>query len=136
MYFRSALVWLIFGVVAFASGGLRQAVLVPRLGEQTAHQIGSVIVAGIISVIVIWFVRRLGPTASEALTIGILWVAMTIAFEIGFFRFGMGEPWGRLVQDYNIVRGRLWLLVLIVQLVTPYLVVRRFQRGAAISGQA
>ena len=131
MYFRSALVWLLFGVVAFAVGGLRQAGLVPRIGEHTAHQIGSVIVAGVIGLIAIRFIRRLGPTVSEALTIGALWVAMTVAFEFGFFGLGMGVPWEGLVHDYNIFRGRLWLLVLIVQLVTPYLVARRARRGTA-----
>ena len=131
MYFRSALVWLLFGVVAFASGGLRQAVLVPRLGEHAAHQVGSVFVAAVIGIIAVWFTRTLGPTASEAVTIGALWVAMSVAFELGFFRFGMGVPWGRLVQDYNIFRGRLWLLVLIVQLVTPYLMVQHARRGVA-----
>ena len=132
MYLRSALVWLLFSVVAFASGGLRQAILVPRLGEHLAHQVGSVMVAGVIGIIAIWFIRRLGPTASEALTIGVLWVAMSVAFELGFFRFGMGEPWERLFQDYNVFRGRLWLLVLLVQLVTPYVVVQRARRGAAV----
>ena len=131
MYFRSALVWLLFGVVAFASGGLRQAVLVPRLGEHAAHQVGSVFVAAVIGIIAVWFTRTLGPTASEAVTIGALWVAMSVAFELGFFRFGMGVPWGRLVQDYNIFRGRLWLLVLIVLLVTPYLMVQHARRGVA-----
>jgi hypothetical protein len=131
MYLRSALVWLLFGVVAFASGGLRQAVLVPRLGEHVAHQLGSVFVAVVIGVIAVWFTRTVGPTVSEALTIGALWVAMTIAFELGFFHFGMGEPWGNLFLDYNILRGRLWLLVLLAQLVTPYLVVRRARRAAA-----
>jgi hypothetical protein len=132
MYLRSALVWLLFGVVAFASGGLRQAVLVPRLGEHLAHQVGSVIVAAVIGLIAIWFIRSLGPTASEALTIGILWATMSVAFELGYFRFGMGEPWGRLAQDYNIFQGRLWLLVLIVQLVTPYVVVQRKRRRAVM----
>jgi hypothetical protein len=132
MFLRSALVWLLFGVVAFGLGGLRQAVLVPRLGEHAAHQLGSVFVAAVIGVIAVWFVRRLGPTASEALTIGALWVAMSIAFEFGFFRFGMGESWRNLFRDYNILRGRLWLLVLFVQLVTPYIVVRRARRGAVI----
>ena len=131
MYLKAALIWLTFSVVAFASGGLRQAVLVPRLGEHAAHQVGSVFVAVVIGIIAIWFIRTLGPTASEALTIGALWMAMTVAFELGFFRFGMGEPWERLIQDYNIFRGRFWLLVLIVQLVTPYVVVQRARRGAA-----
>lgn len=131
MYLRSALVWLLFGAVAFAMGGLRQAVFVPRFGEQLAHQLGSIIVAIVIGVVAAFFIRALGPTISEALTIGALWVAMSVAFEVGFFRFGMGESWGRLAQDYNIFRGRLWLLVLMVQLVTPYLVVRRAARSPA-----
>jgi len=132
MYLRSALVWLVFGVVAFAAGALRQAALAPVLGEHAAHQAGSVLAAAVMAGVAVWFIRRLRPTSSEALTIGGLWVAMTIAFEIGYFRFGLGVPWSRLLHDYNIFRGRLWLLVLIVQFVAPYVVVRRARPGAPI----
>jgi len=131
MYLRSALVWLSFGIVAFAMGALRQAVIAPRLGEQLAHQIGSVAVAAIIGTIAVRFTRSLGPTLEQALTIGLLWVAMSVAFEVGYFRFGVGAAWGRLIHDYNVFQGRLWLLVLLVQLVTPSLVVRRREAGAA-----
>ena len=130
MYLRSALVWLSFGVVAFALGALRQVVIAPWLGEQLAHQIGSAAVAALIGAIAVRFTRSLGPTLRQALTIGALWVAMSVAFEVGYFRFGVGASWGRLVHDYNVFQGRLWLLVLLVQLVTPYLVVRRRGRGA------
>jgi hypothetical protein len=121
----------VFGVVAFASGALRQAVLAPALGDHAAHQVGSLIAAGVMGGIAVWFIRRLRPTITEALTIGALWVAMTVAFEIGYFRFGQGEPWQRFLQDYSVFQGRLWILVLVVQLVTPYLVVRRRGLGAA-----
>jgi len=130
MYLRSALVWLLFGVAAFAMGALRQAVMAPWLGEQVAHQIGSMAVAAIIGAIAVRFTRSLGVTREQALTIGLLWVTMSVAFEVGYFRFGMGEPWNRLVHDYNVFQGRLWILVLFVQLVTPYLVVRRRGLGA------
>lgn len=131
MYLRSALVWLVFSVVAFASGALRQAVLVPVLGEHPAHQVGSIIAAAAMAGVAVWFIRRLRPTRAEALTIGALWVAMSVAFEVGYFRFGVGASWGRLIHDYNVFQGRLWLLVLLVQLVTPSLVVRRRESGVA-----
>ncbi len=124
MFIKSALVWLLFGTIVIGTGALRQAILVPRLGEQLAHQVGTGLVAALVAVIAVIFTRALRPTPTEALTIGLLWVAMTVAFEVGFFHFGAGVAWSKLLDDYNILRGRLWLLVLLVQLVTPYLAAR------------
>jgi hypothetical protein len=52
------------------------------------------------------------PTLRAALTVGVTWVALTIAFEFGFGRWVDGESWGELLADYNVSNGHLWSLVL------------------------
>lgn len=64
------------------------------------------------------------PTTGEALAIGLLWVVLTLLFEFGVFRFALGLPWERLLADYDLAEGRLWPLVLVTELVVPYVVVR------------
>ena len=33
----------------------------------------------------------------------------------------MGNPWSKLLHDYNLLRGRLWLFVLIWTTIAPYI---------------
>ena len=56
------------------------------------------------------------------LGIGVLWTAMTVAFEFGFFHLVMGVAVEDLLADYNVLRGRLWVLVLATVLLGPIVV--------------
>lgn len=124
MYWKALLLWLGFGVTAFACGALRELVLRPRIGEQPAHQIGTVVVSLVVFGLIVLFVRWVDPDSREAIRLGILWVVLSVLFELGFFHYVMGTPWEELLADCNILRGRLLLLFWLTQLVSPYLVVR------------
>jgi hypothetical protein len=73
---------------------------------------------------------RPGGTAAEGLrrrkvdliVVGLLWLVLTVAFEFDFFHSVGGKPWDVLLADYNILRGRLWILVLATVLLGPILV--------------
>lgn len=124
LYVKSLLVWLCFGVVAVSMGSLREKLLVPRLGELRAHQLGTIAVCGVIAAIIVVAMRWLQPTSGEAWAIGLLWVVLTLLFEVGLFHFALGLPWQRLLADYDVAKGRLWPLVLVTELVVPNVVVR------------
>ena len=62
--------------------------------------------------------RRLRGNA-RLLALGVFWTALTIAFEFGFGHYVMGHPWERLLADYNILAGRIWVLVLATMLLGP-----------------
>lgn len=61
--------------------------------------------------------RPSGPVA-------VLWVSMTVAFEFGFGHFVAGRPWAVLLADYNILQGRIWVLVPVTVASAPYLTAR------------
>jgi len=42
-----------------------------------------------------------------------------VAFEFLFGHYVMGHPWSRLVQDFNLLAGRVWALVLLTTLFAP-----------------
>lgn len=52
------------------------------------------------------------PTAGDALKIGASWLALTVAFEFGFWRAVAKQSWQQLLADYNLAEGRTWPLVL------------------------
>jgi hypothetical protein len=118
---RALLVWLLLLVVVVLLGALRTALLEPRVGEPAAHVVGTLVVVGVF-LTVIWFAAPWlspGLQTGALLKVGILWVLLTVSFEFVFGHYVMGNPWSKLLADYNLLAGRLWVLVLLTLLVGP-----------------
>jgi hypothetical protein len=62
-------------------------------------------------------------TRREVWWIGALWVTLTLAFEFLAGHYVFGTPWRQLLADYNIFRGRIWVLVLVTTAIAPWLAV-------------
>ncbi len=121
VYALALAVWPVFLVTAIVMGLIREAVLAPVAGEQTAHVIGTL---GFIAVMlgIIWgLVSKVAGNVAQrdCWLIGAGWTAMTVAFEFLFFHFVAGVPWETLLADYNLLAGRLWVLVLLTTLTGP-----------------
>jgi hypothetical protein len=122
---RAFAVWLVIVVVAMINGGIRQAFISPRTGDTAAHAISTVTLCVAILVLCWISIGWMRPTtARDAWRIGALWVMLTVAFEFLAGHYVFGSPWHRLVADYNIFRGRIWVLVLITTATAPWLVAR------------
>lgn len=123
---RGLLVWLLLLVLAFASAALREGLLAPRIGAEAAHFVGTIIAASVflaaIALTLRWIVPTLAPGA--LLRLGLGWTVMTVAFEFGFGHFVMGHSWSKLLRDYNVFEGRIWILVLLTTLLGPWLLGR------------
>jgi len=52
--------------------------------------------------------------------IGGFWLVMTILFEFVFGHYVMGHPWETLLTDYNLFKGKMWVLVLITTFLAPW----------------
>jgi hypothetical protein len=52
-------------------------------------------------------------SGGRALAMGVTWLVLTVAFEFLFGHYVAHHSWSRLLHDYNIVEGRIWLLVLV-----------------------
>lgn len=51
-----------------------------------------------------------------------MWLTATVVFEFGFGHYVIGHSWDRLLRDYNLLEGRVWLLFLTATTVIPYIV--------------
>ena len=71
-----------------------------------------------------WILEIKWPLESsqQALAVGIIWLCLTVAFEFFFGHYVANHPWSRLIQDYNLLSGRLWALVLLAVTAAPYVV--------------
>ncbi len=65
-------------------------------------------------------------SSGQAITIGLIWLLLTVGFEFLFGHFIAGHSWSRLGQDYNLLAGRVWILVLLVITFAPLLFYQLF----------
>jgi hypothetical protein len=117
---RALLVWLGLLLLAIANGTFRVAVLNPRLGEGPGHVASTLLLSALILVAAWLTVPWIRPgTPRAAWAVGAAWVVLTVAFEFGAGHYLFGKPWSVLFADYDLARGRIWPLVLVVTLVAP-----------------
>jgi hypothetical protein len=122
---RKLFVWGAICLAAILNGALREKILTPRTGEQAGHVLSTLILMGVILLGTIWaFPWMKTTTAQEAWLTGALWLGLTLAFEFLAGHFLFLTPWRRLLADYKITRGRLWVLIPLSTLIAPILAFR------------
>lgn len=100
---------------------LRELFLKPYVGDLRARQIalltGSAIVVAVACAVTRW-IQADTPRARSL--VGLLWVALTLSFEVGLGRLVLGYSWDRILEDYDITRGGFLWLGMIVLLLSPH----------------
>ena len=114
--------WFPMVVIAILNGTLRIKFMMKYFDELKAHQF-SVLTGITLVAIYIWIVTGicLIESSAQAWMIGFMWLIMTILFEFIFGHYVMKQPWEKLFADYNIFKGRLWVVVLIWVTIAPCL---------------
>ena len=117
---RAFAVWVIVLVFAIANGAAREYLLTPRLGGQTGHVVSTLVLCAAIFLAAVLSIRWIGPRGRRgALVIGATWLALTLAFEFLAGHYLLGNSWEKLLADYNLLHGRVWILVLLATLFAP-----------------
>jgi len=122
---KYVLAWIPMVLIAIANGALREESYGKRMSELQAHQISTLSGLLLFSAY-IWVVIRIWrpDTSKQAITIGLIWLVLTVAFEFLFGHYVVGQPWSKLLYDYNIFAGRVWVVVLIWVTLAPYVFYR------------
>lgn len=122
---RYILAWLPMVAIAIVNGVVREAWYGSQLSELRAHQVSTLSALVLLGLYMGWVIRRWRPrSGAQALGVGALWLGLTVAFEFLFGHYVAGHSWDRLVQDYDLLSGRLWPLVLLWVAAAPYLLSR------------
>ena len=131
MIMRAFAVWVLILLLAVVNGGIRETFISPRTGDAAGHAISTVTLCaaifGLCWVTIGWI--RLSTTR-DAWTIGALWLTLTLAFEFLAGHYVFRTSWRQLLADYNVFRGRIWVLVLITTAAAPWLAAQ--SRGIAL----
>lgn len=122
---KYVLAWLPMLLIAVANGALREGWIRKHVEELRAHQISTVLLI-LLFAVYIWFVVGLWPPASagQALAVGILWLVLTLAFEFLFGHYVGGSSWSKLLEDYNLLAGRVWIFIPLWVAIAPYVFYR------------
>lgn len=120
MIARAFAIWFVLLAVAFANGFLRVAWLIPSTGDRTGHVISTLILSAAIALLSWLTIGWIHPaTTRDALLVGAIWVALTLAFEFLAGHYLFGNPWSTLLADYNVFDGRIWVLVIVTTGLSP-----------------
>ena len=120
MVWRYVILWFGLVLLAILNGLTRDKVYRRYLGDLTAHQASTASFILLMSIYV-WIFSNIWPLESsgQALLIGGIWLVITIIFEFIFGHYARKKPWQELFADYNISKGRVWVLVLLWTLLAP-----------------
>jgi hypothetical protein len=122
MLTRAVAVWFGIMVLAILNGAARDMLLVPRLGDLVSRAVSCIMLAGFILLVAWLSIQWIDPPSiGDAWTIGVTWLAMTLAFEFLAGHYLFRTPWPTLLADYNLLAGRLWMVVLTATLIAPAL---------------
>ena len=123
LYFQSFLVWLVFAVVTIFFGAFREIIFIPLTGlnPNIARALLLPIAFFYLIGITTLFLKKTKVSYSQKdmIKIGVFWLILTIAFELGIFGLVMGHSFKALLADYNLFEGRTWSLFLLCTLLSP-----------------
>jgi hypothetical protein len=123
MFVRLGAVWFAIMLIAILNGAARDVLLVPRLGDPVARALSCLTLAALIMLVTWVSLRWIHPASlGDAWTIGAMWLALTLTFEFVGGHYAFHTEWSTLLADYNLLKGRLWILVLVATTIAPALV--------------
>ena len=122
---RSISVWMLLMGAEVIHGTLRTVFLAPRTGDFRARQIsvftGSALILGNTYLTIKW----IGASRKRTLVgIGLAWLFLTLLFELGLGRWVLHYSWARLAADYNLRKGGLQPVGLLLLTLAPFLMAR------------
>jgi hypothetical protein len=116
---RAFVVWLILLLVESVHGVFRRLVLEPWIGDFSARQVSVFTGAALILIVSYLLIDWIRPGTARQLTlIGVMWVVLTLGFEIGVGRL-VGASWERILSDFNLLRGGLLGIGLLIMAFSP-----------------
>ena len=118
---RYVAAWVPMVGIAVANGAVRELWYGKHVPKLRAHQISTG--AGLVLLgVYMWSVLRIWPpdSTAQASEIGLAWLLLTIGFEFAFGRLAARRSWRDLLRDYDVLAGRVWVLVPIWVAIAPY----------------
>jgi hypothetical protein len=120
LIFKIIVIWSIFILFESINGVIRMNVLIPILGDRPGYLVSFLLGSSLLLAIAALFIPWLQTSRiSQLLVAGLLWVGLTLAFEIALGRFILGYSWPQIAADYDLRQGGLMGVGLVWLALTP-----------------
>jgi hypothetical protein len=117
---KALAIWLVIIFVESIHGVLRSIFLAPLVGDFQARQISVFIGSLLILTIAFFSIRWIrATTVASLIIVGLLWLVLTLLFELSLGRFVLALSWERIASDYDILHGGLLPIGLIFLTLSP-----------------
>jgi hypothetical protein len=121
---RPVAVWFLILLLAIINGAFREAVLIPNLSKPVALALSGLLLSWIILMLAVLLAHWMRlDTRSRCLSVGLLWVCLTVVFEFGFGAI-RGRTLADMLEPYTFKDGNIWPLVLAVTFFAPLIAAR------------
>ncbi len=125
IFLKGMMIWFVFILAECLNGTVRIFWLVPSLGDRTAEHISFVTGSILVLAIATLFIRWLQASRiSQLLSVGMLWMVLTLAFEIALGRIAFGYSWEQISANFNLFKGELMLFELALLALAPLIATR------------
>jgi hypothetical protein len=122
---RAFVVGVVIAAAEVVHGFLRVRYLNRHVGDRRARRVG-VFTGSILFLSIAWLtVPWIGVTSrGQCLGIGAVWVAQMLALDLGFGRYVFRASWKRIAAEFDLRRGGLLGLGMLLLLCAPLLVAK------------
>lgn len=118
-------IWLIMVVAAILNGLMRGKLLTPLVGGGISLPVSGIVLSIIVLLVAYFTIPFVGVARTEVyLLIGLLWVVLTLAFEYLFGHYVAGKSWHEINQVFNLAKGDLFVIVIVVSAMSPWIVAK------------
>ena len=125
MIARAFVIWIAIACAETLHGVLRVRLLNPRVGDRVARRI-AVFSGSAIILAIGWFsIPWIAPTSStDSWLVGALWLVLMLSYDISLARLAFRMPYSRIAADFDIRKGNLLGVGMLVLFATPILIGR------------
>jgi hypothetical protein len=125
MILKALVIWIGIASAETLHGILRVKLLNPCLGDRVARRV-AVFTGSAIILAIGWFsVPWVAPASlNDSVIVGALWLVLMLCYEIGLARFVFGMPYSRILADFDIRKGNLLGVGMLILFATPILIGR------------
>jgi hypothetical protein len=122
---RALALWLLLWAAEFVHGVWRMKVLAIWLGDFPARQVCVFTGSMLILFITYVCIPRIPATKTQTLlAVGFVWLALTLAFDVGFGRLGLHRSWEEIESDFDMLHGGMFPIGLAVLTLSPLIAAR------------
>lgn len=122
-------IWVVIILAETLHGVARVILLEPYVGDFRARQIAVFTGSAMILAIAVAAIRWIGAeSVRQLIGVGLLWLGLTLGFELLLGRLVMGLSWERIASDYKLFEGGLLSIGLLVLTAAPLIAAKA--RGA------